>query len=118
MAEFAIFSILGITLLLSALIIVWYFVGIYESRKTESQNMKKHNIKILFASVAIAVSMLMCGCCEKENGIETDASGEFSLVEISVRGERHEYLKYHLYHGRSILHLPNCKYCRPTEESK
>lgn len=45
---------------------------------------------------------------QKEHGIEcSDGNRSIEVIEISVRGERHEYLK----NKTVIIHLPNCRYC-------
>lgn len=45
---------------------------------------------------------------QKESGIEcSDGCMSIEVIEISVRGEHHEYLK----NGTVIIHLPNCRYC-------
>lgn len=45
---------------------------------------------------------------QKEHGIEcSDGYTSVEVIEISVRGERHEYLK-----DKTVtIHLPNCRYC-------
>lgn len=45
---------------------------------------------------------------QKEHEIEcSDGCTSIEVIEISVRGERHEYLK----NKTVIIHLPNCRYC-------
>jgi len=34
------------------------------------------------------------------------------LIDVEFRGERHEYVRYHSGHGRSLSHWEGCKYCK------
>lgn len=68
---------------------------------------------IYFISILIFFTMMIAFMCKESKNqnadkkIETKPHVSVSLYEISIRGEKHEYMVV----LRGVCHVPNCKYC-------
>lgn len=66
--------------------------------------------------VSILIGCLVGGIVEalgKHHKTDEERNG-FELVEFTVRGETHEYLRP--FGTRAVVHLPNCRTCRKNNE--
>lgn len=64
--------------------------------------------KIIFS---IGLITLLCGC---DNDRIYSEENNASLVIITFNGERHQFVRYDLYHHKNTLgiaHWPGCVYC-------
>lgn len=69
-----------------------------------------------FILVAILIGCLVCGIIAengKRNKTDEERNG-FGVVEFTVRGETHEYIRP--FGTRAVVHLPNCRTCRKDAE--
>lgn len=69
-----------------------------------------------FILASILIGCLVGGVMEalgKLHKTDEERNG-FELVEFTVRDETHEYLRP--FGTRAVVHLPNCRTCRKSEE--
>ena len=71
----------------------------------------------LMVIVGLSVWLIISANKENGDGVEqSDVDANISIVEITTKGEQHEYLFYREVYRGSLCHLPNCRFCKDASK--